>query len=94
MPEQVSPAVVAGRQKPEVWGCAQCAQLGRTCCTLPLEVRPLVCRLFPYEYTAAGITGVAGDCPTAVVPSGSTLLRVLDTRAGEAMRWHHALCAE
>lgn len=168
MPELVSPAIVAGRGKPEVWGCARCAQLGPTCCQqreifvtvgdrerialhggdrdfweyrapadpsyldqredptwlalafradqtrailrradngncrylgsagcrLPLEVRPLVCRLYPYEYTAAGITGVSGDCPQEVIPPGSTILKVLDMRAADAIRWHRMLYAE
>jgi len=168
MNEQVSPAIVAGRQKPEVWGCAKCAQLGRTCCQqreifvtvgdreriaaqtgeqdfweyrtpadpsyldqnddptwlnlvfrpdtsrpilkrqengdcrylgptgcrLAVEVRPLVCRLFPYEYTASGITGVSKDCPKQVIPPGSTILTVLDMRAADAIRWHRTLYGE
>ncbi|HOJ75395.1 MAG TPA: YkgJ family cysteine cluster protein [Phycisphaerae bacterium] len=168
MGEQVSPAVVAGREKPDVWGCVKCAQLGKTCCQqreifvtagdreriavhtgirdfweyrapadpsyldqdddpvwlqsvflpdgtrpvltrkengdcrflgpagceLPLEVRPLVCRLYPYEYTAVGIVGVSGDCPSQVVPPGSTILQVLNMRAADAVRWHRILYAE
>lgn len=168
MADQVSPAIVAGREKPEVWGCARCAQLGRTCCqqreilvtagdreriaahtgqsdfweyraptdpsyldqsndptwlelvfradnsrpvlkrqtngdcaylgaagcALPLETRPLVCRLYPYEYTAAGIIGVCQDCPPQVIPPGSTILKVLDMRAADAIRWHRTLYGE
>jgi Fe-S-cluster containining protein len=168
MPDKVSLAVVAGQGKPEVWGCAKCSQLGKTCCqereifvtpgdrqrialhtglkdfweyrapadpsyldqdddpvwlhsvfradntrpilkrkpngdcgflgpagcVMPVEVRPLVCRLYPYEYTFQGITGVAGDCPKEVIPPGSTILTVLDMRAADAVRWHRMLYAE
>ncbi len=168
MPEQVSLAIVAGQEKPEAWGCAKCATLGKTCCQereifvtpgdreriavdsglkdfweyrspadpsyldqdddpvwlhsvfrgdgtrpilkrqpsgdcgflgpagcrLPLEVRPLVCRLYPYEYTAAGIIGVGSDCPNEVIPPGSSILTVLDMRAADAVRWHRTLYGE
>lgn len=160
--------VVAGQEKPEVWGCVKCSRLGKTCCQereifvtlddrrriamhtgssdfweyrapadpsylddgsdpvwaqsvfrtddtrpilkrgpsgecmflgpagcqLPCETRPLVCRLFPYEYTAAGVTGVSADCPSQVIPPGSTILQVLDMRAVDAIRWHRMLYAE
>jgi len=167
MPEQVFPAVVAGREEPEVWGCLKCAGLGKTCCqlrevfvtsgdrqriaahtgladfwesrpptdpayldqaddpvwlqafgadgtrpilkrqaegdcvflgsagcVLPMEVRPLICRLYPYEYTARGIVGVSEECPREVIPPGSTILRVLNMRVAEAITWHRVLYAE
>lgn len=71
-----------------------CHFLGRTGCTLPLEVRPLVCRLYPYTYTERGLDGVADDCPREVIPPGKTILQVLDMRQADAIRWHHMLYAE
>jgi Fe-S-cluster containining protein len=71
-----------------------CTFLGERGCTLPLEVRPLVCRLYPYTYTERGIDGVSDGCPREVVPPGRTLLEVLDMDRGAAERWHRMLYAE
>lgn len=70
-----------------------CVFLGRRGCGLPVEVRPLVCRLHPHTYTERGIAGVDG-CPAEVVPPGSTLLEVLDMRPADAARWHRMLYDE
>lgn len=71
-----------------------CRFLGSQGCTLPTEVRPLVCRLYPYEYCESGIIGIASDCPREVVPPGSTILKVLDMRLADALRWHRILYNE
>lgn len=168
MTTQVSLAVVAGQEKPEVWGCVKCGRLGKTCCqqreifvtagdrervsthtglkdfweyrapadpsyldpdndptwwrsvfrtdgtrpvlrrkpdgdcmflgpagcVLPLETRPLVCRLYPYEYTVEGLIGISSECPPQVIPPGSTILQVLDMRTSDAIRWHRMLYGE
>ena len=78
------------RRRPE----GDCGFLGAAGCTLPLEVRPLVCRLYPYTYTERGIDGVSSGCPAEVVPPGSTILQVLDLRRDDAERWHRQLYAE
>lgn len=71
-----------------------CRFLGPQGCRLPVETRPLVCRLYPYTYTEAGIDGVSDGCPTEVIPPGSTILEVLDMRRDDADRWHRMLYAE
>jgi Fe-S-cluster containining protein len=71
-----------------------CRFLGEAGCVLPMEVRPLVCRLYPYVYTEHGIEGVADECPRAVVPPGQTIVQVLDMRIADAVRWHELLYAE
>jgi Fe-S-cluster containining protein len=63
-------------------------------CSLPMEVRPLVCRIYPYTYTERGIDGVSDGCPDEVVPPGSTILKVLDMRRTDAERWHTRLYTE
>lgn len=71
-----------------------CRFLSAAGCTLPLEVRPLVCRLYPYTYTERGLDGVADDCPREVVPPGRTILQVLDMRQADAIRWRRMLYTE
>lgn len=75
-----------------------CTFLGSAGCTLPTEVRPLVCRLYPFAYNERGITGMDDDyCPTAVLAppgSGLTMLTVLGMNASEGERWRSALYAE
>jgi len=42
-----------------------CCFLGERGCALDLETRPLVCRLYPYEYTPDGIKGLHPGCPAS-----------------------------
>lgn len=71
-----------------------CAFLTSAGCSLPMEIRPLVCRLYPYAYTEAGINGVSDGCPPAVIPPRSTILKVLDMQLPDAVRWHRMLYSE
>jgi Fe-S-cluster containining protein len=73
----------------------ECTFLGDRGCTLPTEVRPLVCRLYPHDYTAAGLRAeLAEGCPTHLLRPGETLLRALDMRREDAERWRAMLYAE
>jgi len=71
-----------------------CTFLGPQGCSLPAEVRPLICRIFPYEYTDKGLHGIADRCPRYVVPPGSTILDVLGMKREDAERWHRILYQE
>jgi Fe-S-cluster containining protein len=72
-----------------------CTFLGPCGCALPLEVRPLVCRLHPFEYTEAGISDELSDsCPRHLLKHGQTLLIALDMHLEDARRWHRQLYAE
>lgn len=71
-----------------------CTFLGTEGCTLPVEVRPLVCRIYPFEYTERGVEGVGGRCPSYVVPPGGTLLATLGMNREDAERWHRILYRE
>jgi Fe-S-cluster containining protein len=72
-----------------------CTFLGPTGCTLPPEVRPLICRLYPFDYTADGLkVELARGCPLELLRPGETLLEVLDMRREQAERWHRQLYAE
>ncbi|HBS28044.1 MAG TPA: hypothetical protein DEB06_01015 [Phycisphaerales bacterium] len=76
-----------------------CTFLGQRGCVLPTEVRPLVCRLYPYGYTERGLEGIDDEyCPTAaLVPRGqpgATMLTVLDMSRADAERWRGTLYDE
>lgn len=71
-----------------------CRFLSPAGCALPMETRPIVCRMYPYTYTEHGIDGVCDDCPPAVIPPGQSILQVLDMRLEDATRWHQQLYAE
>lgn len=72
-----------------------CTFLGPVGCTLPTEVRPLICRLYPYQYDHTAVTAEqATYCPTRLLRRGETLLAALDMRRDDAERWRTQLYAE
>jgi|GEM_PF-295943 len=72
-----------------------CSFLGPGGCQLPWEVRPLVCRLYPVEYTADGLKKELADgCPSELLPPGQDLLQALDMTWEKAANWHRQLYAE
>jgi uncharacterized protein len=72
-----------------------CTFLGEQGCVLPLETRPLLCRLYPYDFNEQGIhTKLASGCPLELIQSGKTLLEELDIKLSDAERWHKQLYRE
>jgi len=78
-----------------------CLFLGDRGCTLPTEVRPLVCRLYPYDYTETEIKGMDDSyCPVdRLIPAeqraaGVTMLTILGMRMEDAERWRRMLYEE
>lgn len=72
-----------------------CIFLGSQGCVLPLETRPLICRLYPFDYTATGIkTELASGCPVELLKPGQTVLAELAMKRSDAERWHQQLYAE
>jgi Fe-S-cluster containining protein len=72
-----------------------CSFLGPQGCTLPLEVRPLVCRLYPYDYDERGIRDeLTRGCPLELLRPGQKLLEVLGMKIDDARRWHKQLYEE
>jgi len=62
-----------------------CTFLGEQGCTLPAETRPLVCRLYPFDYGAEGILPrLVSGCPVELLDSGNDLVKELQMSA------HHA----
>jgi len=72
-----------------------CTFLGPHGCVLPLEIRPLVCRLYPYDYEAAGIREeLSHGCPLELLRSGQGLIVALEMNIEDARRWHQQLYQE
>ena len=72
-----------------------CWFLGPIGCVLPLEARPLVCRLYPFDYTSEGIQDeLAEGCPLGLLRPGQELLPVLNMRREDAVQWHRQLYDE
>lgn len=72
-----------------------CTFLGSAGCVLPLETRPIICRLYPFDYTAEGLRDeLARGCPTELLAEGQALLEALDISRVDALRWHAQLYRE
>jgi len=61
-----------------------------------LEVRPLICRLYPLDYTEAGVFDdkLAKGCPLDLLRPGQNLLTALDMHRADADRWQRQLYQE
>jgi uncharacterized protein len=72
-----------------------CIFLGLQGCELPQDVRPLVCRLHPYDYDEGGIEDApAQGCPMHLLPAGRHLLDEMDMDLEAARQWHRQLYEE
>jgi len=72
-----------------------CMFLGTAGCMLPLETRPLVCRIYPFLYTEQGLEEALSEgCPRQLLAPGQGLLSALDMNRKDAERWHRQLYLE
>lgn len=71
-----------------------CVLLGPQGCTAPAEVRPLICRLYPLQYTEAGLQGPAGACPVQLLGPDEALLSSIGVDRERSERLHQQLYAE
>jgi Fe-S-cluster containining protein len=72
-----------------------CIFLGQTGCFLPMDVRPLICRLHPFQYTVSGLEpDLAAGCPLHLLAPGITLEAQLKLSRITAEKWHKLLYAE
>jgi len=79
------------RQEPS----GDCCFLGRAGCRLPLEARPLVCRLHPLEYDERSIkSSLAGECPWHLLAPEQPKLSAISLSQADAERWHRQLYDE
>lgn len=71
-----------------------CTFLTSSGCSLPREVRPLICRLYPYDYTEQRLTGTVPGCPLYLLEPGQTLPQAIGMRLEDAKRWRQQLYSE
>lgn len=72
-----------------------CTFLGTAGCVLELETRPLVCRIYPFLYSEAGIeAGLDGGCPRELLRPGQSLIDALGMQRDDAERWRRQLYRE
>lgn len=63
-------------------------------CLMQLESRPLICRLYPYEYNETSLSRIDFDCPISVLPDPNVVLREMDMPAEKAEQWRRLLYHE
>ena len=79
------------KQQPD----GKCHFLGLQGCTLAATVRPLICRLYPFDYTADGLKEQpAGGCPVELLRPQQQLLQVLGMDRDQAEQYRAQLYAE
>ena len=72
-----------------------CVFLTNQGCGLPLETRPLVCRLYPFDYDASGLRDdPAPGCPLELLQPDQELFPTLNMHETDALRWHRQLYEE
>ncbi len=64
-------------------------------CSLSMDARPLVCRLYPFDYTGTTIKGVHGHiCPSPERENAPLLLAALEMNRESAEQWRRQLYHE
>jgi hypothetical protein len=71
-----------------------CTMLAEKGCILPMTLRPLICRLHPYTFKEAGISGVDPACPISQGENWPVLLAQMGMAIAEARKWHQLLYCE
>ncbi|MCB9882795.1 MAG: YkgJ family cysteine cluster protein [Planctomycetes bacterium] len=73
-----------------------CTFLGARGCELELDVRPLVCRIYPYSYTEQGLDGLDDEyCPRAALsPDDRPMSELLEIPESVAETWRARLYEE
>ncbi len=71
-----------------------CFFLRGTGCVLPAEVRPLLCRIYPYDFTAEGISGISATCPLSSLTDWRSILERQGMPMAAALNWHQRLYDE
>ncbi len=78
------------RKKPN----RDCAMLTETGCRLPLEIRPLICRLYPYTFSRKGISGVDPECRLSANADCQSHFDHMGMTQPKAVEWHLLLYKE
>ncbi len=71
-----------------------CILLGEDGCTLPLDVRPLICRLHPYYFSENEMLCIDEDCPIAFFEKPANILERMGMGYEKAEEWRKQLYKE
>ena len=71
-----------------------CHFLGQEGCVMDLATRPILCRLYPYEYAEKGIQGLDGQCPVSRSGDPDGDLKEMGMAPGCLEAWHRQLYQE
>ena len=71
-----------------------CSLLGPSGCSLPMNTRPLVCRIYPVAFTTDWIDGIDPSCPIAHTARASDWLSEIGMSKDDARKWHRILMDE
>lgn len=72
-----------------------CTFPGAAGCDLPLDIRPLICRIYPFDFNEEGLyEELARGCPTELLREGRGLLEELNMEIDSPRLWHKQLYEE
>lgn len=72
----------------------KCMFLAENGCSLPMRVRPLLCRIYPYDFLKTGIVGIDSDCPISEMHDREHILESLGMAYGRVEQWRRILYDE
>ncbi len=72
----------------------QCCLAFAMGCLLPLETRPLICRLFPYDFINHHILGIDSSCPISKECNWQSILDGMEMTESKAQHWVDLLYEE
>ena len=65
-----------------------CMFLKEKGCELPMEIRPLYCRIHPYDFVEDEVTGITFvDCPVNLLDRPGDLPDMINIKYDDAKRW-------
>lgn len=71
-----------------------CHFLGREGCVMDLATRPILCRLYPFEYAEKGIQGLDTQCPVSRCGDPERALQEMGMVPDNLDAWHRQLYRE
>ena len=78
------------RQKPD----GNCVFLSDTGCRLASDKRPLLCRIFPFEFLGEKIIGISDYCPVSAVDNWQEVLNESEMNTESSLKWIKQLYRE
>lgn len=71
-----------------------CYFLTENGCSLPSHVRPLLCRIYPYDFRPYSLCGISSSCPIAKEPQWLHILNASEMKKSNAQIWISQLYEE